>query len=180
MYIKYRSPGIDRLRHRRLDSAIRGLTMTNKDKQDSLTGWHETTLRVRYKDTDRMGVVYYGNYLTFFEVARAELMRDLGFSYARLEADGYSLVVIEAAARYHGNVGYDALLHAHASISELRRIKLRFEYRILDENERLLVSGHTVHACLDSLQKPAALPAALTQAIYNFGPRQSTGLIAGR
>ena len=58
--------------------------------------WHETQIRIRYKDTDRMGVVYYGNYLTFFEVGRAELMRDLGFSYARAEKDGYSLMVTEA------------------------------------------------------------------------------------
>ncbi|WP_028322234.1 acyl-CoA thioesterase [Desulfatiglans anilini] len=128
-------------------------------------GWHECRIRVRYKDTDRMGVVYYGNYLTFFEIARAEFMRDLGFSYARLEADGYSLVVIEAAAKYHGNVGYDAVVRARSNVAELSRVRMRFEYRILDEEGRLLVSGHTTHACLDGNQKPVRIPAAIDQAI---------------
>lgn len=132
-------------------------------------GWHECRIRVRYKDTDRMGVVYYGNYLTFFEVARAEFMRDLGFSYARLEADGYSLVVIEAAAKYHGNVGYDALVRARSNVTELSRVRMRFEYRILDEEGRLIVSGYTTHACLDERQKPVRIPAAIEQAIRDRG-----------
>ncbi|VBB47480.1 Thioesterase superfamily protein [uncultured Desulfatiglans sp.] len=136
------------------------------DRSDAPSnGWHECRIRVRYKDTDRMGVVYYGNYLTFFEIARAEFMRDLGFSYARLEADGYSLVVIEAAAKYHGNVGYDAVVRAQSNVVDLSRVRMRFEYRILDEEGRLLVSGHTTHACLDEKQKPVRIPAAIDQAI---------------
>jgi len=71
------------------DRDLEVITMSEND-------WHETKIRVRYKDTDRMGVVYYGNYLTYFEIGRAELMRDLGFPYSAFESDGYSLVVTEA------------------------------------------------------------------------------------
>ena len=124
-------------------------------------GWHETKIRVRYKDTDRLGVVYYGNYLTFFEVGRAEFMRDLGFPYSKLEADGYSLVVIEAGAKYHDNAGYDALLTVNTMMTELRPVRMRFDYRVRAEDGRLLVSGHTVHACVNARKKPTRIPADL-------------------
>jgi acyl-CoA thioester hydrolase len=123
--------------------------------------WHSTEIRVRYKDTDRMGVVYYGNYLTFFEIGRSEYMRELGFPYAEMEGKGYSLVVTEAAAKYHGNVGYDSLITVKTSITELKRITVRFDYEIFSEGDKLLVTGHTVHACLNSAQKPIRMPAEM-------------------
>ncbi|MCJ7596131.1 MAG: acyl-CoA thioesterase [Desulfobacterales bacterium] len=128
-------------------------------------GWHETRIRVRYKDTDQLGVVYYGNYLTFFEVGRAEFMRDLGFPYSTLEADGYTLVVIEASAKYHDNAGYDALLTVKTMITDLRPVRMRFDYRVTAEDGRLLVSGHTVHACVNARKKPTRIPAELRKFI---------------
>ena len=124
-------------------------------------GWHETKIRIRYKDTDRLGVVYYGNYLTFFEVGRAELMRSLGMPYSKLEAEGLSLVVTEAAAKYHGNVGYDALIAVKTAVSEARGARVRFEYRVLSEEGSLLVTGHTVHACVNPGKKPCRIPSEL-------------------
>jgi acyl-CoA thioester hydrolase len=124
-------------------------------------GWHNTKVRIRYKDTDRMGVVYYGNYLTFFEVGRTEYMRELGFPYCELEGKGYSLAVTEAAAKYHGNVGYDSLITIKTAISELKRVTVRFAYEILSEENKLLVTGHTVHACLNESNKPIRMPADL-------------------
>lgn len=124
-------------------------------------GWHETQIRIRYKDTDRMGVVYYGNYLTFFEVGRSELMREMGFAYAEVEADGYILVVTEANAKYRANVGYDSLVTVKTKIAEMKHASMRFEYEVVDENGKLLVSGHTAHACLDSNLKPVRLPSDL-------------------
>ncbi len=121
--------------------------------------WHETKIRVRYKDTDRMGVIYYGNYLTYFEVGRAELMRSLGYPYSRLEKEGYSLVVVEASARYHANVGYDSEVTVKTIIAEVKGASVRFDYRIMDGGGILLVNGHTLHACLDSAsQKLTRLP----------------------
>ena len=124
----------------------------------SENGWHETKVRVRYKDTDRMGVVYYGNFLTFFEMARSDTMRDLGYSYAKLEGSGYILPVTEAIVKYHGNVGYDALLTVRAKIAELRKVRLRFDYEVLDDEDRILVEGHTVHACMSKHMKPSRIP----------------------
>lgn len=127
--------------------------------------WHETKIRIRYKDTDRMGVVYYGNYLTFFEVGRAEFMRDQGFPYSSLEADGYDLMVTEVAAKYHANVGYDSLVTVRTKITGLKFVRIRFEYEIIDENRGLLVSGHTVHACMNSTPRPVKIPPELRKII---------------
>ena len=127
--------------------------------------WHETKIRVRYKDTDRMGVVYYGNYLTFFEVARAEFMRDLGLPYSRMESEGYSLAVIEAAARYHANVGYDALITVMTMISAPGKARVRFDYKVVDEGGKLLVDGHTVHACIGEHMRPTRIPPQIQSVI---------------
>jgi acyl-CoA thioester hydrolase len=124
-------------------------------------GWHETKIRIRYKDTDRMGVVYYGNYLVFFEVGRAELMRDLGYPYSRVEKEGHNLVVAEAAVKYHANVGYDSLITVKTIIGEVKGASVRFDYRVVGEDGRLLVTGHTLHACINSDQKPIRIPAEL-------------------
>jgi len=134
-------------------------------------GWHETKIRVRYKDTDRLGVVYYGNYLTFFEVGRAEFMRDLGFPYSEIEADGYSLVVTEAHAKYHGNVGYDAMVTVKTAISEIRGARMRFDYEVLADNGKLLVSGYTVHGCINAKSRPSRIPSSVKAAIEEkLGP----------
>ena len=124
-----------------------------------------TQIRVRYKDTDRMGVVYYGNYLTFFEIGRAEFMRALGFPYSALEKKGFSLVVTKASASYHANVGYDSLITVKTSISEVRKVRVRFEYEIFSEENILLVRGYTVHACIDSNMKPVRIPSNVLKAM---------------
>lgn len=126
---------------------------------------HNTIIRVRYKDTDRMGVVYYGNYLTFFEVARSEFMRDLGLPYTKFVDKGYDLVVIEAKTRYHGNVGYDSLITVRSSITQVKKVRVRFDYEVYDENDTLLVTGYTVHACINSSKKPTRLPPELRKII---------------
>jgi len=128
--------------------------------------WHETKIRVRYKDTDRMGVIYYGNFLTYFEVGRAELMRSLGYPYSRLEKEGYSLVVAEASAKYLANVGYDSMVTIRTAIREVKGASVRFDYQVLSDAELLLVTGHTLHACLDSeTQKMTRLPAEAKKAM---------------
>jgi acyl-CoA thioester hydrolase len=128
-------------------------------------GWHETKIRVRYKDTDRMGVVYYGNYLTFFEIGRTEFMRELDFPYSRLESDGYTLVVTEVLAKYHANAGYDALLTVKTRIVDQRGAWVRFEYEVLGEERKVLVTGHTVHACINASMKATRLPEHLRRLI---------------
>ena len=136
-------------------------------------GWHTTQIRVRYKDTDRMGVVYYGNYLTFFEVGRAEYMRAVGYPYSELEGKGSALAVIEASAKYLANVGYDEVIHVKTSIKEIGRVRLRFEYEIYSDNNTLLVTGFTVHACVNNEKKPVRIPDILIKAVKKITDNQN-------
>jgi acyl-CoA thioester hydrolase len=144
-----------------------GLQVPSREEDSTMRedGWHETNIRVRYKDTDRMGVVYYGNYLTFFEIGRAELMRELDFPYSKLEAEGFTLVVTEASAKYHANVGYDALVTVKTRIGDQRGARVRFDYEVISEEKKLLVTGHTVHGCINASMKPTRLPEDLRKLI---------------
>jgi acyl-CoA thioester hydrolase len=112
-----------------------------------------------------MGVVYYGNYLTFFEVARAEFMRDLGLPYSQMESEGFSLAVIEAVAKYHANVGYDAMVTVKTMLSAPGKVRIRFDYRVFDEEGKLLVDGHTMHACIGENMKPTRIPPHLHKVV---------------
>jgi acyl-CoA thioester hydrolase len=131
----------------------------------TVNGWHERKIRVRYKDTDQMGVIYYGNYLTFFEVGRSEYLRDLGFPYSSLEVEGYFMAVTEAYAKYHANVGYDSLITVKTKVSGLKNASVRFEYEVVDEDYELLVSGYTIHVCMNSNHKPTRIPSRFRKII---------------
>ncbi len=118
---------------------------------------HEITLRVRYGETDKMGVVYHANHFLYFESGRTEYLRRLGVAYRDLEARGVALVVVDCGARYRGNVGYDDLLTVRTRVTSLARVRIRFDYEVLLDG-RLLVEGHTTLACLDGQGKPRELP----------------------
>ncbi len=108
-----------------------------------------TELRVIYGDTDQMGVVYYANYLRFFEASRNEFIRAKGLRYRDLEErHGMRLPVVEAAVHYRQPARYDDLVTVEITLSEARRASVRFDYRLL-RGEELLATGHTVHACVD-------------------------------
>jgi acyl-CoA thioester hydrolase len=121
-------------------------------------------IRVIFGDTDQMGVVYYANYLRYFESARAAYWRDLGRSYRDLEAWGVALPVIEAHCNYRRSAHYEDLLAIDVGVSELRGASLRFAYRVLRGTE-LLADGYTRHAVIGPDGRPRALPAALRDAI---------------
>ena len=130
--------------------------------------------RVRYADTDQMGVAYYGNYLRWFEVGRAELMRALGATYRELEASGVRLPVVEARCRYLSPARYDDLLAIETVVESVGRASVRFAYRILREDDgALLARGSTEHCFLDDegrLRRPPEDFAALLAR----APRPST------
>jgi acyl-CoA thioester hydrolase len=121
-------------------------------------------IRVIFGDTDQMGVVYYANYLRYFESSRAAYWRDLGKSYRDLEAWGVALPVIEAHCNYRRPALYEDLLVVDVGISELRSASMRFAYRVL-RGEELLADGYTRHAVIGTDGRPRALPAALRDAI---------------
>ena len=116
-------------------------------------------IRVRYAETDKMGVVYYANYLVWFEVARTDLLRQAGWSYREMEAGGYVLPVVEAHCAYRQSARYDDELDIRTRGLMLSPVRLRFDYQVVRAaDEALLAEGHTVHASLDTQGKPTRLP----------------------
>jgi len=109
--------------------------------------YHDVTLRVRYAETDQMGVVYHSNYLIWFEVGRVELMRALGFDYKRMEIeDDCHLVVGDVHCRYHHPARYDELLIVRTRILDAKNRLLKFGYEIFRQaDQRLLATGDTTH-----------------------------------
>ena len=126
-------------------------------------------VRIIFGDTDQMGVVYYANYLRFFESARAAYWRGLGKSYKDLEAWGVALPVVEAHCRYRRPSHYEDLLAISVDVDELRGASLRFAYEVRRGDE-LLADGWTRHAVIGSDGRPRRLPAPLVAAIPPIKP----------
>ena len=109
-----------------------------------------TQLRVIYGDTDRMGMVYYANYLRYFEAGRNEFIRAKGLRYRDIE-ERYRVMlpVVETGVRYQVPARYDDLVSVETSLAEIRRASARFDYRLVRDDGELLATGHTIHACVD-------------------------------
>jgi acyl-CoA thioester hydrolase len=118
-----------------------------------------TTVRVRYAETDRMGVVYYANYFVWFEVGRTEWLRETGWTYQAMEQEGVSLPVIEARCAYLQPARYDDQIEILTRASLLSPVRVRFDYELVRSRDHVVVaSGHTVHAALDINGRPRRLP----------------------
>ena len=122
---------------------------------------HVTRLRVRYAETDQMGVVYHANYLSWMEVGRGELVRSLGLEYKQLEdSEGLYLSVVEANCRYIAPARYDQEVAVESRISKATPRTVEFAYRILTlDPDRLLAEGFTRHIWLNREWRPQRLPA---------------------
>ena len=119
-----------------------------------------TRVRVRYADTDQMGVVYYANYLVWFEVGRTEWLRDAGWNYREMEEAGVSLPVIEAHCEYRQPARYDDEIEIRTTATAVSAVRIRFDYRaVRAAGEMLLAEGHTIHATLGTNGRPCRLPA---------------------
>lgn len=120
-----------------------------------------TSYRVPYADTDMMGVVYYANYLEYFERCRNELMRALGLAYADMENGGLMLPVVEARVSYRAPARYDDVLEIAGWVEEARGVRAKVRCVVMRGGE-VLADGYTVHACIDSAtRRPARLPPEL-------------------
>jgi acyl-CoA thioester hydrolase len=124
---------------------------------------HRHAFRVRYGDTDQMGWAYYANYLRWFEVGRAEMMRDLGRTYRDVEETlGVLLPVLQASCRYLQGARYDDLVRVETGIAARGRSRVTFAYRIVRESDgALLATGMTEHCCVDRDGRPVRPPAEL-------------------
>jgi acyl-CoA thioester hydrolase len=128
-----------------------------------------TSYRVIYGDVDAMQMAYYANYLRWFEIGRSELIRHLGLPYAGIETMGFLLPVTEAFCKYIKPARYDEIILIHTGVGFLRRASLRFEYRIVNQENDLLAQGHTIHACLDRAGKLVRLPERVFDLLRNWG-----------
>jgi acyl-CoA thioester hydrolase len=118
-----------------------------------------SVVRVRYAETDMMGVVYYANYLVWFEVGRANWLRETGHTYAGMEAAGIRLPVISAHCDYHQPAHYDEEMEVRATARLASPARLAFDYEVVRRADRVLVaSGHTVHVAVDRTGRPQRLP----------------------
>ncbi|QMV18087.1 YbgC/FadM family acyl-CoA thioesterase [Granulicella sp. 5B5] len=142
--------------------------MTDRDRVLE-QGYAETRVRVRYAETDQMGVVYHANYLVWFEVGRVEMMRQLGLDYKDMERDeGALIAVVEATARYKAPARYDDELVIRTRLANVRASILRFKYEVLRvADETLLCEGETVHLVVGRDMRRRMLP---ERYIEQFGP----------
>jgi acyl-CoA thioester hydrolase len=122
---------------------------------------HETTVRVRYAETDRMGLLHHANYFVYFELARTEMLRSRGISYRDVEDSGHFLVIIDLGCKYKKPVYYDDVLTIRTTVARVTHVKIMHEYQVLRDGE-LLAEGHSTLACVDREGKPQALPVMLT------------------
>jgi acyl-CoA thioester hydrolase len=120
----------------------------------------EAITRVRYAETDQMGVVYHGNYFTWFEIGRVELCRELGFEYKQMELEDDSFIVVaEAHCRYKRPARFDDVIEIRTRVTQSQRRTLRFGYEIFNQaSGELLATGETLHVICDSRGRPKSLP----------------------
>ena len=118
-----------------------------------------TSVRVRYADTDRMGVVYYANYFVWFEVGRTDLLRSLGWSYREMERAGVALPVIEAECRYRMGARYDDELEVRTEGRMVSPVRMEFSYEVVRRADgAVTAAGRTVHAAVSPDGRPCRLP----------------------
>ena len=119
----------------------------------------EERIRIRYGETDQMGHAYYGNYFLFFEQGRGAWCRARGFTYKDLEATGVFLPVVEAHAKYRGEVHYDDVIVVRTKLAEIRRASMRFEYEVINERTgKVSTEGYTWHVTMGTERKAISIP----------------------
>ncbi|MBL7924597.1 MAG: acyl-CoA thioesterase [Bacteroidia bacterium] len=129
----------------------------------------ETSVRVRYAETDRMNYVYYGNYASYFEVARVEALRDLGMTYRRMEEEGFLLPVLEYKVKYFKPAFYDELLHIKTCIPFMPSVKIVFRYEIFNETGMKLNDAETTLVFLSKESgRPCKAPSELLQKLSPY------------
>lgn len=126
-------------------------------------------MRVRYSETDMMGYVYYGNYATYFEVARVESIRQLGLSYRKMEDDGFAMPVLEFSIKYYKPAFYDDELTIETTITEIPQVRIHFNYKIFNVEGVLLNEAQTSLVFINKeTMKPCMAPKDLIEKIKKY------------
>ncbi len=121
---------------------------------------HEIAIRVRYAETDRMGLLHHANYFVYFESGRTELLRSRGFSYRDVEDAGHFLVIVDLGCKYRKPAYYDDLLTLRTIVERVTHVKIVHRYEVFRDGQ-LLAEGHSTLACVDRDGRPQALPPSL-------------------
>mgnify|MGYP003797697067 CR=1 FL=1 len=136
------------------------------DRGRETVNYYDYRYRVLYADTDQMGITYYANYFRWFEAARTEYFRALGFPYTECEKKGIYLPVAEAHADYKAPSTYDDDVVVRTSVSKIGNSTLRFEYQVTNaKTSKLLVTGHTVHVFVNKTMKPCRVPQEIRETV---------------
>lgn len=122
---------------------------------------HEISIRVRYAETDRMGLLHHANYLVYFEMGRTELLRQQAVSYREIEDSGYFLVIVDVGCKFRRPARYDDLLTLRTTLERVTHVKIVHGYELYHEST-LLAEGRTTLACVDRDGRPQALPPSLS------------------
>lgn len=129
---------------------------------------HIYKTRVRYADVDQMGVVYYGHYLPYLESARTELLREGGYPYSRMEAEGIFLPVTECLCRYKGSARYDEEISVESSLAYVKNASIKINYTVRNEAGKVILTGHTIHPFIDREWKIMAIPEEIREMLSEF------------
>lgn len=130
---------------------------------------NETQVRVRYGETDQMGVVYHANYASYFEVGRTEWLRQYGITYKSMEENGIMLPVISLQINYKNSACYDDLLKVKTTLKKIPLASIEFDYELLNENGDILAKGNTVLAFIDTKRnRPTRCPKYLLDKLQNY------------
>jgi acyl-CoA thioester hydrolase len=138
----------------------------------------ETSLRVRYAETDRMGVVYHGHYIVWFEIGRTEYCRAAGMPYRVVEDSGLLILVTGVECKYRRSARYDDAVRVKSRMTELGSRGLSFGYEVVDEEGRLLAEGTTRHVFADVSGKPRRAPAEILEKLESFRTSQNVNVKA--
>lgn len=131
--------------------------------------FNETKIRVRYGETDQMGVVYHANYAVYFEVGRTEWLRQFGLSYSSMEAQGIMLPVISLSINYKNSARYDDELKVKTKLKKMSTASIEFEYELRNDSNDLLATGNTVLAFIDKKRnRPTRCPKYLLDKLQNY------------
>ena len=121
---------------------------------------HEIAIRVRYAETDRMGLLHHATYFVYFEVGRTELLRQRGITYREVEDAGHLLVIIDIGCKFKKPARYDDLLTLQTTVARVTHVKIVHNYKVFRDGE-LLAEGHSTLACIDRDGRPQGLPPML-------------------